>query len=1575
MLHRFAAGLALAFAVSVQAVDTAFWKPYETDAATFLLERFDAEGAPAGRFGGAHQGPEGVSLTDELYLSGKVSMECWVKLSTVPEERAHLIRRRHEAGTTRGFELFLEPTGAVGMAVQNCLGTRTQLLSPEGLAVTGEWMHVAGVSVTGDYQVLYVNGHEVARAALAGGHGLTADGQKERVGSAIVVGEGVPGLLDEVRVHTNITKLWPKPEQSWLTEVAPLEQVLAPAAGPVLHLDFDGSVPEGIVTEGAYVDGVHGQAFRGRIAISDRFASAAEGAITFWSRPVGINNYSDQNVTLLSTSLFSFYLFNTTSNFRPLTAYYRDNQGILVFAGDRLGTEVYPERWYHYALSWGSGKFEWYVDGEAAGSSEARFGPEALLDVTYNHHRLFGDVDEVHIFDRALSASEAANLYWRHVDASRLREARAKLADLRFWHLPSSRDLHVQISPANEEIARSSARLQVRDEKGELVFSADASLMAEDQHFKLPELASGNYALNLKIGDRETDPLVLKRQRFAWEGNDLGMTDEVFPPFTPVKAGPKQVETVLREHQMNRFGLWESVVAQGRELLAAPMRLTAVNEAGGELEWEGDVELVTSAAHEAVYRARSRCAALSVETTSTMEPDGMMRVSMRLEPVGEAVALQRLSIEIPMREAEATLLHEVLDSIRRSYAGAMPSGDGEIWTSRQTYRQPSWLNAFTGYIWMGGPERGIAWFAENDRGWITAKDFEQPIMRIVRSEGRVTLRVDLINVPGVVREASELVFGLQASPTKPTPEDYRTKALTLGGVGLPVHPWGGLSCSWKSPWMDNWEVVDKVIEGRNEGRVDRAWFERFQEEHDVPKIHGVKDWVEDVVRFASQTKPLTNPDPVYFEEMAVLPFIPEYHVFQDEWSRVRLPEKQYGSVDIYRKSGGREINPNAPTNYSRSYQDYALALMDEWMKRGVSMYWDNTYLKVSTNPWTSGAYMTADGRIQPATTMWNQRQYMERTWKLMNTWRRRGVPRPLEFVSHMTNANLLPLFSWSTCNYDIEMSQSVYANAFPESYQAGEPYRPEFLLAESTGLQVGAYPYIVHNLFIGQSNLPEEALGMRPGQIELGHREWGMRAVHEIIRGGPRHYQMPLAILDRALYSFGYGTDRVKVWRYWDDKAAFRVDNDEVKGLLVSRATDGALFLVLQSWSSEAVTATVDFVEPLLGFAPGAHGVDMLRNRPLTLENGRLTVELAFPFETGIYLLREGAREAELLFADNFDGGTHAGWDYLPGFGEPIDGALRLGPNVTSWQGPPRLFEWLDLPDYADAELSFRFRIESMPAANAEVMTVRFPAEGVNWSKHGLTHSHAQSRLRVQLFANAPAGWRWRLFADEDGKARLLKEGTGGTVDTAFHAIRIQTRGESYSLHLDDEVMLEVDHPLAAGGSAFEIAAVGRPETMIGALWLDDIQLRAPTSDGTRLEQRREKALASAAEVLANRDDGLKKQVDVAFGFRQGPAIWKLVFFRHPEADAAELVQLLRRAGNAGQQRVVLGLLGVLPERQREHVESMRAIGQPADRLPQFLAARQLVIAQLRPMLDVADGPLHEMISETLTKLTDPPPQ
>ena len=68
--------------------------------------------------------------------------------------------------------------------------------------------------------------------------------------------------------------------------------------------------------------------------------------------------------------------------------------------------------------------------------------------------------------------------------------------------------------------------------------------------------------------------------------------------------------------------------------------------------------------------------------------------------------------------------------IREHYAGKIPGGTGKVWDSGNIPRDQ--LPApFVPYIWVGGPERGICWFADNTKDWII--DPQTPELAMTRA--------------------------------------------------------------------------------------------------------------------------------------------------------------------------------------------------------------------------------------------------------------------------------------------------------------------------------------------------------------------------------------------------------------------------------------------------------------------------------------------------------------------------------------------------------------------------------------------------------------------------------------------------------------------------------------------------------------------------------------------------------------------------------------------------------------------------------------------------------------------------
>ncbi len=1198
--------LAAAFLVcaSAAATDVGFWAEYKPDQSdvpnTYLLVQFNeqswADAVPGerrelrgkarlveqGRFGGAlqvdGQSSAVVSVTN-VFEGGRVSLEAWVRLEKYPETEGYIIFRpakvdQHasyspEQDRSKGFALLVDASGAVHLETVNTFyGKKTRTSSAAGAVPVGRWVHLAGIS--SGAKRLFVDGTQVAEKSINWGEGLQVQGEPEIEAQPIYIGNndqgthGVSGLIDQVRVHRNIQKFWAPEAEDW-TRVAgsvshePPYFVKEHAPVAVARLDGDSAATG---SSGATVElggsdfrpGVRGKAFAGKVTLSaPNLFQAGEGSLEFWLKPLGINNLSDKNRTFLGEP-FIFYLFNGGEQ-QP-TVYFNVKEGGLHFV--HAPAEIHPARWYHWVFTWRNQDIRIYLDGKLAGrTTSQKLAPGGRTvgnRFVFNPNENIGLLDEICVYDRALLPEEAANAFWRYRDASKLTAGvRLPSVEMQAEYFPSQQKLVYNLVPFTPPAEFKSVQLGLHDAQGALLQQWESPWAeASSGELKLPTLPAGECAIRpvVTMANGQSVPgqeFKLYARRFAWEGNTLGMTEEVFAPFTPVQVQGNKVAVVSRSMTMNGFGLWDEVVSLGRNILAAPMRIR-FETASGEGRWSANsARLVTERPTAAVFEATAESDAVRFTARSTIEIDGCMKVQMQMLPGTRPAELKRLWLEIPIKDSEAQLMHTLGDGLRHNYAGAVPAGEGRVWDGSKVARTEPWRNAFVPYTWIGSAERGLAFFAENDNGWVTEKGKSKaPTHELIRENGRLFLRVYLVNKPVTISTARSLVFGLQASPTKPMPPNWRRDLPHMPG-GLAVVPWGGIQCASQGPFADDWTIVDKILEAREGKKFDSEWLANYARQHNPPKTHNESDWTYYMNHFAQRAKDVgpTRPIAVYQEEMRAAHSRPEWLVYQDEWKTSDGPAARTSPEGLDLRGGHRSFSGISEITFSRSYADFGAWMANEWLKRGVSLYWDNTYLYPSHNTRTTAAYLTEDGQIQPALTIWAVREYHKRVWHLLQQ-RRRERKEPLEWTLHMTNTELLPVHTWGTVQLDHELAVK-------------KPFSPEWLMTETIGRQVGNCPLSLYEV----SGRDNPVLKKLP-KAQADRIEWGLRAVHEIQRSGP---------MEKLLREFGYGTDQVAVNNYWADEPVVSVTPKSVKWLALSKP--GEVLLVLASWSEEPVQAQV----------------------------------------------------------------------------------------------------------------------------------------------------------------------------------------------------------------------------------------------------------------------------------------------------------------------------------------------------------------------------------------------------------------
>jgi hypothetical protein len=1590
-------------AVTVLGTDTAFWKPYKVDDLAYGLYHFDSPGLvkaegecrkgqttgnasfeEKGKFGRALKlaGDGSVQFSSDCIFPGSlVSMEGWVKLNAYPADKGYVVLREYKKGESKGFALWIDSKGAVHMSVTDLQGDSSTVATDPGVVPLNKWVHLAAISSYKVYfytfNIIYVDGKELAKQPIPGGRGLMDDKTKEeKTATPIIIGQGINGLLDEVRVHRKIMKFWEKPEFPWISRVNgeafddKCSWVMEDHK-PVLYFPLDenttpkleGKKVKITAKEPVYKEGVKGKGLASRLTISAAdLLTIKEGTFEFWLSPYGVNNCSDKNWSAVSCSGFNAYTFNGGKIPFTFSYYFNNKEGKMVMTGDSQRRELYPGNWYHLVFTWGKNEICMFINGElvgkCAGDFENKYNKGKFTGIDFNSSGKgpFGIVDEVYVYDKKLSPTEIANCYNRYVNPAKVnKDLRPNVINLQGWYLPSFNTLYYKVSSDVPAAELSKINFKVKDEAGKEFFSQSAKLTDTYGKFIIPDLPNGkyNFFVDYEYNGKafKSNSFNFERIHFPWEGNKLGITDEIYKPYEPVKVNGNEVSTVQRKYRMNDFGFWSSVISKGKEILAGPITLNYRTVSGKTENWTTSGSFKSSTPQLAVYEGSAESAPLKVKTVSEIEMDGMMKVTMEMMPGKEPEEIEKLWLEVPLKNEIVKLLHEDTACLRRNYAGSVKQGDGVIWSSSNSYRSSQWQNCFTGYVWVGEEERGFAWFGENDKGWITEKNnSKKPLQEIIRQGDKVYLRVYFINKPAKVEKTHKLVFGMQVSPTKPVPEDWRIKALTLGGCGLAVHPWGGLSCAWKYPYKDKWEVVDKVIEGQRTGKVDKKWFEDFQKKHDVPKVAGTNSWVGDVCRFAGKRR-LESPVLVYFEEMMALPIRKEWHVFQDEWSLNRIVNRNWPDMSIYRK--GVSAGAGVKINFITSYQDHGLYYENEWMKRGVSMYWDNTYLKVSVNPWTSAAYQTEDGTIQPATTLWNQRDYMKRTWNLMHYWRTRQ-DKPLEFCAHMTNTNLLPLFSWSTISFELELGKKGYSQRFPDHFDPDKPYPPDFIRAESIGLKVGNYSYLVHGLF--QYQLGKDTQINVPEKVFNQEREWGLRMVHEINRGGPGFYHMITSQLERAVYGFGYGVDKdVKVFRYWgDDAPALTVDSKNVKWILLSKERDKALMLVLQSWSETPEKISFTLNPKVIGFEPGKYVMNAQDGKKLQLDGNTVKVDMDGPYAMKIIRFTQTPWDKEgELFSDNFTDDADLRWTYISHFLKTHadkDGKkfLRFAKNEASWRGVSRIAKWDETTGWRNYDFSFKFRMGKMPEKSVGVFSVCVRGELPTWSRYGLSHTYLTNGEWLTLKADGVKKvWSLdRSIVVDNKRSKRISKISDIPLDGNWHEFSVSVNGAQTTVKLDGKEILTCGDTPDNGG-AIAIHTDRDLDKTVDYLDISDVSVKGVEDYSRNIPIpvytiKGKVSAKDSPEVVELKTSGV-------FDEKRYKQINRLLLFSRPVENAEELIKICRGIKNPAWEKYIISMLSQIKTRKELYVKEMKDIGQPTPELPQYEKAEKMIEAFLKP--------------------------
>jgi hypothetical protein len=523
--------------------------------------------------------------------------------------------------------------------------------------------------------------------------------------------------------------------------------------------------------------------------------------------------------------------------------------------------------------------------------------------------------------------------------------------------------------------------IEVLDSEGNVLAEATATvddLAYVESVLYLKDLPYGQYQTRVTWRDNEGKTLGSRTKAFAkkdhkkefpWWNTERGNIETVISPWTPVTYEDGAFGVWERTMKTGAAGLPRQIVAKGRDLLAAPVTLTAKTGKDTQLTLQPNTETATlfDEDYRKIMTFSGALGDLAVKSHVQVEFDGMYKVTLTLTP-GKPTKVENLKLKVPFANQAAEYVHACGEGIRTGfYYGFLPEEErGRIWNCKTVDGQPMLKGSFIPYVWVGSPEGGLAWFADSDEGWVP--NDSTPAIEIRRdTDDSTDFVLNLISEPFTIDAPRTITFAFQASPVKPMHEGWRMDSWWCGDT------FKNFACAphviWTAiPYCRDIEKCRAMVEKQHKSSNSYIFgFDKYR----------------------------ANAVPYFIHQQLPGHLVPELGYFGDQW-QTSVSECLY---------------------YGKTLTDYMVYNYSTWCEEtGIDgFYVDNMRPVACDNIEAGRGYRLPDGRIQPTYQMFSTRRYFLR---MRAAFAEQGKHNKI--VLHMTNNMILPWVGAADIAYDGE---------------------------------------------------------------------------------------------------------------------------------------------------------------------------------------------------------------------------------------------------------------------------------------------------------------------------------------------------------------------------------------------------------------------------------------------------------------------------------------------------------------------------------------------------------------------------
>jgi hypothetical protein len=295
--------------------------------------------------------------------------------------------------------------------------------------------------------------------------------------------------------------------------------------------------------------------------------------------------------------------------------------------------------------------------------------------------------------------------------------------------------------------------------------------------------------------------------------------------------------------------------------------------------------------------------------------------------------------------------------------GDVPAGEGRVWKCTDTARPVMIYGNFLAMVWLGSDQRGLLYMMENNEGWQHAGE---PDQEIIRQNGRVVLRLNVIQEPVTLTGQRTIRFGLLPTPMRKMVPGWRTLNTSFAQ---------NFSLSWRSKGAYNASLTPH----RYRPGLDMA----------------LRNTQNMITRFGgNELAPHTE-------------------------------RGSYQSISRNWEARGYFGPEWARNTWTRSFQNHILAMMQDWIDRGglTGIYHDQFFPAPNPNSITGAAWVLPNGRTNLGYNLRKDRKLQQREHALFL---QNGI-QPRIFC-HTTNGGQFAAYPWVSAVLDGE-DNMIIANA------------------------------------------------------------------------------------------------------------------------------------------------------------------------------------------------------------------------------------------------------------------------------------------------------------------------------------------------------------------------------------------------------------------------------------------------------------------------------------------------------------------------------------------------------------------